>query len=210
MAGGSGLRNTSRSTGGSNLKHRRSSRSLRPPESTIVEGNEIRFGTKPRISFNHVPPFAEPETSHPVITAEGRPIPGSSREPQWTNASSNNSNDMATRLARLETLVRESDVKRQLDSLREMPSQVAYLKASVQQREAEITGLRGELNVCKSEVLALRGEISKIPFLEDQLRLMREYLEHVREMSSSAIAKGKMTRYVNSTEMSAVMADFSS
>ena len=103
-------------------------------------------------------------------------------------------NDKNVHINQLENVFRDADIKRQLNSLREMQSQVAYLKTSVQQREAEIIGLRGELNVCKTEVLELRGEVSKIPFLEGQLKVMKETLDQLASMSPGMIAKVKTPR----------------
>ena len=132
-------------------------------------------------------PFEEPESAQSVRSSK--------RNADRVTSSTSENDDVAARLGRLESTFREADVKSQLESLRGIPSQVAYLKASVQQREAEIQGLRGELNVCKAEVLTLRSEVSKIPFLEDQLKALRDTLEQLKSApSSTAVAKGKMTR----------------
>lgn len=120
--------------------------------------------------------------------------PSSSRANGWSNSSTADNNDVSVRVGRLEGMFRDTDIKRQLDSLREVRSQVGYLKTSVQQREAEITGLRGELNVCKAEILELRGEVSKIPFLEGQLRAIKDTLDQLAATSSGASAKSKTPR----------------
>ncbi|KAL5518769.1 hypothetical protein ACEPAH_452 [Sanghuangporus vaninii] len=164
---GSSLRASSRSSSTSKAIRGKTGRAFKPPEATIVE---------------------EPESTQSTQLTN--------QNADRVSSSTSENNDVVTRLGRLESTFREADVKRQLESLRNIPSQVAYLKASVQQREAEIQGLRGELNVCKAEVLTLRSEVSKIPFLEDQLKALKDTLEQLKSTSSTVIAKGKMTRRV--------------
>ncbi|EJD04173.1 uncharacterized protein FOMMEDRAFT_155294 [Fomitiporia mediterranea MF3/22] len=194
--GAASLRNASRSSSSSRLGRTKSSRSFKPPEATIHEG-EVCIWLETRASTDKLlPPSAESETSQPTVAVEQHAGPSTSRAQEWPNAPTIDNNDLTSRLTRLENAFREADVKRQLDSLRDIPSQIAYLKASMQHREAEITGLRGELNVCKAEVLALRGEVSKIPYLEGQLRAMKDTLDYLTA-GSSAVTKGKMTRRVS-------------
>ena len=75
-------------------------------------------------------------------------------------------------------------MKQHVESYKDLPSQVSWLKASIQQREAEIIGLRGELNVCKAECLELRGAVSKIPQLESQLKAMKDSVDHLLSVVS--------------------------
>ena len=109
--------------------------------------------------------------------------------------SASTGDDLPSRLAYLETVFREIDPKRNQHSIRDIPSQLAWLRTSVQQREAEIHGLRGELNVCKAEILTLRNEVSRIGFLEGQLRFLQETLDQMGIPSTSTPSKGKTPRY---------------
>ncbi|KAH8120106.1 hypothetical protein DFH11DRAFT_1558337 [Phellopilus nigrolimitatus] len=156
-------------------KRGRNSRSLRPPEETIDE---------------------EPDHESQSFVPDLPPAPTTSHEP-WPSTSSTQSDDIASRLVRLESIFRDAELKQHFDSLKDLPGQVSWLKTSMQQCESEIAKLNNELHGYKTEIMSLRGEVAKIPLLEYQLRNMKQSLDQYGVSSSSTIAKGKMTRRVS-------------
>ncbi|THH10936.1 hypothetical protein EW145_g1002 [Phellinidium pouzarii] len=180
--GGPGPRSVTRSSSTAKPKRGKNSRSLRPPEETIDEGS---------LSFLVVDPSQAKLTPGPPGT------PSKSRKSQWADLSAQG-DDIVTRLGRLESIIRDSEIKHQFDTLRDLPSQVIWLKNSLQQREDEIVNLRTELNMYRMELIGLRGDVSKVYVLQDQLRTIKENLEQlIGSAMPSAIARGKMTRRVS-------------
>ena len=194
-AGGSGTRKPTRSTSlaGGRRGASRSGHNAKPPQLTVVEGPFL--GLFRAAQTEHYLP-AELETSD--INKAGNPYPntgglGTGFLTVPNASTSPGGNDIINRLASLEAVFREVDPKHQ-DSLHDIPSQLAWLRASVQQREAEIHGLRGELNLCKAEILNLKGEVSRIGYLESQLRSLQDVFDQTGFPSTSTPSKGKTPR----------------
>ncbi|KAI5122567.1 hypothetical protein M0805_004784 [Coniferiporia weirii] len=173
--GNSGASFAKKLSGGSKLKRGRNSLSLRQSGEIIEEDSE---------TVEHQP--------------SAYAAPGSSRESQQINTSLAGDHDIVVRLDKLESVIRNAEIKQQFDTLKDLPSQVTWLKASLQQREEEVMTLRGELNIYRMELIALRGDVSKVFLLQDQLRTLKEALDQLTgSASSSAMAKGKLARRVS-------------
>lgn len=77
-----------------------------------------------------------------------------------------------------------------LSSVKDLPSQMAWLHNSLQQRESDIRNLHNELHLCKAEVSELRGHIIRIPALENDLRATKESLEKINGLLHEGKGKG--------------------
>lgn len=64
-------------------------------------------------------------------------------------------------------------------SVKDLPSQVAWLQNSLQQRDNDVVNLHNELHSCKTEIAELRNHLLRVSTMESELRSTKESLEKI-------------------------------